>query len=70
MDELTKLNILKALLNQSKVDEICYKSKSSVLFKLSNDTRVYIDATPSGVDFSVEAMTDEANALLDKFVAE
>ena len=61
-----KLNFLKNILNELKVTDIQLISERTVLLNFSHDIVLYIDALPSGVDFSLEARTYEAEEIIDR----
>jgi len=67
--EESKLEFLKNILNTLEVTEIRYINQKSVLLNFSGGIRIYIDAIPTGIDFSLEALTDEANEIIDDIEA-
>lgn len=63
--EESKLEFLKNILNTLEVTEIRYINQKSVLLNFAGGIRIYIDAISTGIDFSLEALTDEANEIID-----
>ena len=64
--EENQLALLRKIFNQLEIREIKQINERSVLLSFEKDIRLYIDSTASGIDFSLEAMTLEADGFLEK----
>lgn len=64
--EIEKLDILKELFNRLDVTGIKQINERSVALSFDKDIVLYIDAVPSGLDFSLETRTHEAISFFEK----
>ncbi|MGN7437953.1 MAG: hypothetical protein ACTHOO_04845 [Alcanivorax sp.] len=60
-----QITLLKNLFNNYKIEKIEPISDNTVVFDFTDDIRLFIDSTSSGVDFSLQAMTDNAKNLIE-----
>ena len=57
--------LLKNLFNNHNITEIESITDNTVIFDFTGDIRLFIDSTSSGIDFSLQAMTDKAKNLIE-----